>query len=485
MRGFVPEWGFVFFRIQRVAMSNVRSVFTSKGAIAVYALLVGLALGGGAVVWVGGPYFVGTPTRPSSHAQSAGAGERDMESDSAAGVDTRSDGGGLATGLATYDTDGDGYVYQGGMHPDIVRDEPGPCPICGMDLTRTPVGGQEAGTVEISPVTMQNIGVRTATVSVESLERSVRTTGRFQASERRMTAVAPKVGGWVETLHVGYEGARVQAGDPLFELYSPQLVATQEEYLAALRTANKMEADEGAQRLVDAARRRLDYWDIAAEQIERLRETRTPMRTMTVTAPASGTVTTKQITEGEKFSPGQTLLHITGLNPLWLMVDVYEQDLSWVDVGSRAQVELPYDPGRTVTGRVDYIYDEVDDDTRTVRARIAVPNPDRTLKPGMYATVRLTGGTTEPTPLVPESAIVSSGTREIVVTALGDGRFRPVPVQTGLSANGRTQVLHGLEGAERVVTSAQFLIDSEARLSGALAAMGDSTTSSGGGGHQH
>jgi RND family efflux transporter MFP subunit len=164
---------------------------------------------------------------------------------------------------------------------------------------------------------------------------------------------------------------------------------------------------------------------------------------------------------------------------------VYEQDLSWVEVGSRAQVELPYDPGRTVTGRVDYIYDEVDDDTRTVRARIAVPNPDRALKPGMYATVRLSGGTTEATPLVPESAVVSSGTREIVVTALGDGRFRPVPVQTGLSANGRTQVLRGLTGGERVVTSAQFLIDSEARLSGALAAMGDSTTSSGGGGHQH
>ena len=485
MGGFIPEGGFVFFRIQRVAMSNVRSVFTSKGAIAVYALLVGLALGGGAVVWVGGPYFVGTPTRPSSHAQSAGAGERDMESDSATGMDMSSHGGGSATGLATYDTDGDGYVYQGGMHPDIVRDEPGPCPICGMDLTRTPVGGQEAGTVEISPVTIQNIGVRTTTVWVEPLERTVRTTGRFQASERRMTAVAPKVGGWVETLHVDYEGARVRKGDPLFELYSPQLVATQEEYLAALRTADKMESDEGAQRLVDAARRRLDYWDIDAEQIERLRETRTPMRTMTFTAPASGTVTTKQITEGEKTAPGHTLFRITNLDPLWLMVDVYEQDLSWVEVGSRAQVELPYDPGRTVTGRVDYIYDEVDDDTRTVRARIAVPNPDRALKPGMYATVRLSGGTTEATPLVPESAVVSSGTREIVVTALGDGRFRPVPVQTGLSANGRTQVLRGLTGGERVVTSAQFLIDSEARLSGALAAMGDSTTSSGGGGHQH
>jgi RND family efflux transporter MFP subunit len=262
-------------------------------------------------------------------------------------------------------------------------------------------------------------------------------------------------------------------------------VATQEEYLAALRTADRLGDDDGAQRLVAAARRRLDYWDIPEAQIERLEERRTPMRTLTFTAPASGTVTKKAITEGEKFAPGQTLFHITRLDPLWLMVDVYEQDLSWIEVGSRAQIELPYDPGRTVTGRVEYVYDAVDDGTRTVRARIAVPNPDRSLKPGMYATVRLSGGATDPTPLVPESAVVSSGEREIVVRALGDGRFRPVPVHTGLSADGRTQVLHGLDGGERVVTSAQFLIDSEARLSGALAAMGDSTGMGGGGSHQH
>ena len=475
-------------------MSSDRSIFTSTGAIAVYALLVGCALGGGAVVWYGGPYLVEPPsTAQSSHGDMDGTsgGEMDMSADSAGGMtmddsrDMESSSGGQASGLAKYDTDGDGYVYQGGMHPDIVRDEPGSCPICGMDLTRTPVGGSDAGTVEVSSATMQNIGVRTATVSVAPLERTVRTTGRFQASERQMTAVAPKVGGWVERLHVDYEGARVRKGEPLFELYSPQLVATQEEYLAALRTADRLGDDDGAQRLVEAARRRLDYWDIGADQIERLRETRTPMRTLTFTAPASGTVTTKRITEGEKFSPGQTLFHITGLHPLWLMVDVYEQDLSWIDVGSRAEVELPYEPGRTVTGRVDYIYDEVDDDTRTVRARLSVPNPDRALKPGMYATVRLSGGATEPTPLVPESAIVSSGEREIVIRALGEGRFRPVPVRTGRSAGGRTQVLHGLDGGERVVTSAQFLIDSEARLSGALAAMGDSTMSGGDGGHQH
>jgi RND family efflux transporter MFP subunit len=475
-------------------MLSVRSVASSTGVIASLALLLGLVVGGGAVVWYGGPYVVEPPAAHSSHDDMASmdgssemgmgadsTGEMTMEDDSTGRAGSSS---GQAAGLAKYDTDGDGYVYQGGMHPDIVRDEPGQCPICGMDLTRTPIGEQEGSTVKVSPATVQNIGVRSQTVAVEPLARTVRTTGRFEANERLATAVAPKVGGWVETLHVDYEGARVQKGEPLFDLYSPQLVATQEEYLAALRTADRLGSDDGAQRLVDAARRRLSYWDISEDQIKSLEETRTPMRTLTFTAPSTGTVTTKKITEGEKLSPGQTLFHITGLSPLWLMVDVYEQDLSWIDVGSRAQVELPYSPGRTVTGRVEYIYDEVDTDTRTVRARIAVPNPNRTLKPGMYATVRLSGGEATPHPVVPSSAIVSSGEREIVIRALGDGRFRPVPVHTGRSADGRTQVLHGLDGGERVVTSAQFLIDSEARLSGALAAMDDSTSMQGAG-HQH
>ncbi|PEN13813.1 efflux transporter periplasmic adaptor subunit [Longibacter salinarum] len=376
-----------------------------------------------------------------------------------------------ATGLAAYDKDGDGTVYQGGMHPEVIQDEPGNCPICGMALTPTPVNGQAPeGTVQISPTTLQNIGVKTAPVRTESLARRVRTTGRFEVNERRTTAVAPKVGGWVDKLYVDYEGARVGTGQPLIELYSPELVATQEEYLSALRAAERLD-DASSQRLVEAARRRLAYWDISDAQIERLKETREPMRTLTFYAPSAGTVTKKSITEGEKFSPGETLMQIANLSSLWLMADIYEQDLAWIDTGSKARVRLPYDPTAEVEAEVDYIYDEVDGQTRTVRARVSVPNPDRNLRPGMYAVVMIEGDETEPYPVVPQESIVDSGDRDIVILAEGNGRFRPVPVQTGRTADGKVQVVEGLRGNETVVTSAQFLIDSEARLQGALSAM--------------
>jgi len=429
------------------------------------ALLAGMLLGGGLLTaFQSARTSTDTPTAAASDSAAEGPAHDDGQQHRAS-----------SSGLAVYDEDGDGIVYQDGMHPDVVQDEPGDCPVCGMALTPVRVDGQaEEGTVRISPVTLQNIGVRTAPVSVEPLARQVRTTGRFEANEQRMHAIAPKISGWIETLHVDYEGARVQAGDPLFDIYSPELVATQEEYLTALRNAKRLGAeDESAQRLVRAAERRLDYWDVSDRQIERLEETGTPQRTLTFYAPSAGTVTSKNVTEGQKITAGQTLMHVTDLRALWLMVDIYEQDLAWIEEGSMARVELPYAPGRSVEGRIDYIYDEVDPETRTVKARITVSNPDRSLKPGMYATVTLRRGSTAPTPVVPDAAIVSSGERDVVIQALGDGRFRPVPVQTGLAADGRMQILSGLSGGERVVTSAQFLIDSEARLTSALPAMTD------------
>ncbi len=445
---------------------STASMFRRPFVVGILALTAGLLIGGSVVAWQ-------SPSA-SAVADSTAVFPSDSPSATTSG----------AAGLATYDENGDGIVYQGGMHPDIVRDEPGSCPICGMQLTRTEVGaGTPEGTVRISPVTLQNIGVRTATVAVEPLARRLRATGRFEANPQRMTAIAPKVSGWVDNLYVDFEGARVRAGQPLFALYSPELVATQEEYLTALRNAERVGAsDSGSRRLVEAARRRLAYWDISKAQIDALEETRTPQRALTFGAPAGGTVTRLPITEGEEISSGQTVMHITGLDLLWLMVDIYEQDLAWLDVGAEARVELPYAPGRVVEGRIDYVYDEVDPDTRTVKARLVVPNPDRSLKPGMYATVTLRGGAAAPTPVVPQEAVVGTGTREAVIRALGDGRFRPVPVTTGLTADGRTQILRGLDGGERVVTSAQFLIDSEARLQGAFGAM--STGSHDHGSHQ-
>jgi len=447
-------------------MTSLQSVLRSNTLLVLLALAAGGLIGGLVTAWqMNAPASPASSASPGATSESPPSGESKQASTS---------------GLAAYDENGDGVVYQGGMHPDVVQDEPGSCPICGMQLTPVQVGGnRDDGSVRVSSATLQNIGVEMQRVSVEPLSRRLRTTGRFVANDRLRTAISPKINGWIDDLHVDYEGARVQQGEPLFDIYSPELVATQEEYLTALRNARRLGVDDpGSQRLVEAARRRLAYWDITDEQIQELKERGTPQRTLTFYAPTGGTVTRSAVTEGEKISAGQTLMHITRLSPLWLMVDVYEQDLAWIDVGTEGEIQLPYAPGTTIEGTVDYIYDEVDRDTRTARARISVPNPRGKLKPGMYATVTLQGGRAEARPLVPQEAVVSSGERDIVIQSLGEGRFRPVPVTTGLTANGRTQILSGLEGDETVVTSAQFLIDSEARLQGALRSLT-------GGSHQH
>lgn len=382
-----------------------------------------------------------------------------------------------SSGLAAADLNGDGIVYQDGMHPQIVRDEPGRCPICGMDLMPVRVDGHDEGAVEIDPVTIQNIGVRTAPVKIEALGRTVRATGRFETNEQGRSAVSPKIAGWVEQLHVEYEGARVRRGQPLLTIYSPELVSTQEEYLLALRNAERLGGTADAQRLVEATRRRLANWDISEAQIEHLEASGQAEKTLTLFAPASGTVTMKDVVEGEQIVPGKTLMELSDLSRVWLMVDVYEQDLAWVGVGTNAHVALPYDAGRTITGTVDYVYDTLDPATRTVKARVTLDNPGLLFKPGMYATVTLQGGVMPALPVIPEEALIRTGTGAIVVLAMGDGRFRPVEVVSGSSSGGLVQILSGLVGGERVVTSAQFLIDSESRLKSAVDAMG--------GGHSH
>ena len=380
-----------------------------------------------------------------------------------------------AAGLAAADRNGDGLVYQSGMHPWIVRDEPGTCPICGMDLQPVRVDGAEAGTVRIDPVTMQNIGVRTAPVITLAMGHTVRTTGRFVMDEQGRHTVSLKVGGWVERLHADFEGAIVRRGEPLLELYSPELVSTQEEYLLALRNAERLAgtaAEADARRLLDAARRRLAYWDLTDAQIQQLEASGQPQRTLTFYARASGEVMNKRVVEGQRIEAGQPLMDLADISKIWLIVDVFEQDLGWVKVGTRARIELPYEPGTTFEGRVDHLYHMLDAEARTARARIVLPGGHRgPLKPGMYATVFLMGSEATPTPVVPQEAVVRSGDEAFVIVALGEGRFRPVPVTTGIEAERRVQILEGLTGDEEVVTSAQFLIDSEARLRSAVGAM--------------
>ena len=376
-----------------------------------------------------------------------------------------------AGGLAARDLDGDGIVYQDGMHPWIVEDAPGRCPICGMELQPVPVSGAPAGTVEIDPVTLQNIGVRTATVERRAIERTLRATGTFAPVDAARQAVSLKIGGWVEKLYVATEGQQVRRGQPLLALYSPDLVATQQEYLLALRNRELLGGGPDASRVVEAARTRLRLYDISDAQVEKLATTGEVQRTLTLYAPASGTVVGKNVVEGQQVGAGATLMEIVNLSTLWLQVDVPEADLGWIEKGTAAEVTLTSQPGEPITGHVEYVYDLLDAATRTGTARIAVANRGGRIKPGMFATATLYGAATASGPVVPAEAVVRTGREAAVILALGGGRFRPQPVVLGAEGGGFVQILEGLEGGESVVTSAQFLLDSEARLSSSVAAM--------------
>ncbi|WP_412069901.1 efflux RND transporter periplasmic adaptor subunit [Rubrivirga sp. IMCC43871] len=374
-------------------------------------------------------------------------------------------------GLAQFDLNGDGIVYQESMHPHIVQDEPGVCPICGMDFEPVQVSGAPAGTVEIDPVTLQNIGVRTATVTSRELERELRTTGTFEARDSGRETVTLRVGGFVERLYVDTEGQRVRQGQPLLEIYSPELVSTQQELLLAVRNRELLGGGDGADRLVEAARTRLRLFGLGAQQIAAVERSGAIQERITLFAPASGTVQNKRIIEGMQATPGMPLMDIVNLGALYLQVAVPEQDLGWVARGTRAVVTLPSQPGEELRGRVDLVYDTLDPMTRTGTARVTLANAGGRLRPGMYATARLFGAASASGPVVPSEAVVRTGDEAAVIVALGEGRFRPQPVRLGEESGGFVQILEGVAVGDRVVTSAQFLIDSEARLAASLGAM--------------
>jgi RND family efflux transporter MFP subunit len=346
-----------------------------------------------------------------------------------------------------------------------------------MELTPVKPGDAGEGIVQIEPSTIQTIGVRTGAVEVGPLRRVVRSTGRFVMDERGAFTVTLKTSGWIEKLYVDYEGALVESGEPLLEIYSPELVATQEEYLLALKNAERMRGSAlpsvagDARRIVEAARRRLEYWGVSEDEILRLEQSRQPLRTVLFRVPASGEVMSKRVSEGQFVRAGEPLLDIFDLEKIWLIADVYEQDLAWVREGMKVSVQLPYEENRTYTGSVDHIYYMLKQETRTARARIVMQGQRQVLRPGMYATVVFETDPLEPTILVPEEAVIRTGARDVVIVSLGAGRFRPVPVKLGLTAEGHYQITEGLSGDEMIVTSAQFLIDSESRLKTAINAM--------------
>jgi Cu(I)/Ag(I) efflux system membrane fusion protein/cobalt-zinc-cadmium efflux system membrane fusion protein len=328
------------------------------------------------------------------------------------------------------------------------------------------------------PVTLdarrqQLIGVRTTRAVRVTMAPEVRASGTVRADETRLTEVNVKADGWIRGLRANFTGRPVQRGETLFTLYSPDLIATQEEYLLALRgrtqaTAGQVpELRDYSARLVDAARERLRRWDMAEEEIQELEQRAAPFETVPVLSPASGVIVEKTAVEGMHVTPGQTLFRIADLSSVWVEADVYERDMAAVRIGQAAAVTLDAYPDQRFAGRATYIYPFVEQQTRTMKVRFELPNPRGLLKPGMYANVQL--ATSAASVLsVPADAVLDSGTEQVVFVALGDGYFEPRRVRTARRVDGMVEVTQGLKEGEAVATGATFFLDSESQLRAAV-----------------
>lgn len=370
--------------------------------------------------------------------------------------------------VAVTDESGQVQYYTCGMHPWVILPKPGDCPICHMELT--PIDPAKfTGEITIDPVVVQNIGVRVQPVVTGPLTRTIRTVGTVDYNERGVRDVNIKVSGWIEKLHIDFVGAKVQAGDPLFELYSPQLYAAQEEYLLAWRNRD---LTPDAASLMEAARTRLEYFDITDQQIEQLEQNGVPNKTLTIRSPHTGVVIAKHANEGMKVDPGMQVYRIADLSTAWVLVTLYEYQLPYVEAGMKAVMSLPYIPGQSIDGEVIYIYPYLDKKTREVQVRLEFDNPNNLLKPGMFANVQLSNTLAAEKTLAPRSAVIDTGERQVAFVSRGEGKFEPRDVRMGIeTGDGMVEVISGLKPGELVVTSGQFLIDSEAKIREALAKM--------------
>jgi Cu(I)/Ag(I) efflux system membrane fusion protein len=414
------------------------------------------------------------------------------------------------------------------MHPTITSDHPGDCPICGMNLVEVkgaardsaaigrplghqvlfyrspmnpdqtsptpkkddmgmnylPVYADEAAssgptvsglaTVTIDPARQQLIGLRTAPVTSGSVAGSWRTTGRVQVDPTRVRKTNVKVSGYIDRLYVDFVGRPVHRGQPLFSLYSPELLAAENEYVLALQTRDALKqaggGDQNGAALVEAARRKLELWDVPTGEVDRLERTHQPMRTLTFLSPVEGVVTAKNVVQGASVNAGDAPFEITDLGEVWVMADAYEGDLGRARVGMPALLTVQAYPGRAFRGSVAFIDPILDAATRTARVHMHFPNPGAVLKPEMYGDVVLEGRDHAGL-LIPGDAVVRAGTRDVVFVALGEGKFAPREVQLGARSGNDVEVRKGLEAGEQVVTRANFLIDSESQLRASLAAL--------------
>ena len=342
---------------------------------------------------------------------------------------------------------------------------------------------EEAPTVEIPPEKQQLIGVKTTAVSVRALEKVIRTVGRIEYDERRLATVNTKFEGWVEKLHVDFTGRYVKKGELLAEVYSPELIATQQEFLNAVKWAKdnpraeplNKEGSGGmtisrmlsrdADTIVEAARQRLRLWDITDGQIKKIEESGKPMRTLALYSPVNGYVIQKMALQGMRVMPGEKLFDIADLSTVWIISDVYEYELPMIRVGETAKIRMSYFPGKEYSSRIDYIYPTLAGETRTAKVRFSIPNPGGRLKPQMFTDVEVKIGLGKKL-AIPDDAVIDTGTRQIVYVDKGEGLFEPREVMLGIRAEGFREVLMGLKAGEKVASAATFLIDSEAQLKG-------------------
>ncbi|MDT8341130.1 MAG: efflux RND transporter periplasmic adaptor subunit [Longimicrobiales bacterium] len=344
----------------------------------------------------------------------------------------------------------------------------------GHDHAAMLAGLDEAQPVRLSEADARRIGISMVAAELKPLTFRVQAVGVATYDETRVRVVNPKVEGWVERLHVDFNGAPVRAGEPLMDIYAPQLVSAQEELALAARLVREAGTDRArtnAEALVESARRRLAYWDIPEETVRRVEETGTVQRSVTMRSPATGVVVEKTVVEGDRITPGMVLYRIADLSRIWVEVDVFEQDLGLVSLGQETEVRFQAFPAEVFHARVTYLYPTVSLESRTGRVRLELENPTGRLRPGMYTQVSLATTQGAPSVVVPRSAVLETGERALVFVETADGALAPRAVVTGRVSGREVEILEGLAAGERVVSAASFLVDAESNL-GALVEMG-------------
>jgi len=384
-------------------------------------------------------------------------------------------------------------LYYCPMHPQIQSDKPGTCPICNMDLVKKQ--GEEtpmtetlpSGTVRINPDMQQLIGVEYGEVTEQPLSKTILTVGRLAYDETKITRIQTKIEGWIEKTFVDFTGMLVKKGQPLISVYSPELFSAQQELIIARQTLEALAASEfkeiraNAESLYTSTKERLRLWNIPEGEIKQIEQRGAPIRALTFYSPIDGFVINRNAYPGQRIAPDTELYTIADLSTIWVLADVFEYEMARIQMGQTATMELSYFPGETFKGVISYIYPVLDNTSRTLKVRVQFPNPGFKLKPDMWAnvTLKIDYG---PQLSVPGSAVLDSGTEQIVFVALADGYFEPRRIQLGAQVDNWHIVLSGLKRGEKIVTSGNFLIDSESKLKSALSGMGSPEHAEHGGG---